>query len=406
MQKQPVVLDIASSSFKANPYGLLAELRDCAPVARMSAGPGQDYWLVTCYELVQRVLNDPAFVCDPRNAGDASAPGPFNDCDEVVRVFVQGGLLFSDPPRHTRLRRLVNKAFTVPVVEQLRPQIAQLCSELLDQFASRSHVDLVKDFATPLPAMVICNLLGVPLKDSERLLAWADVVTQNSPFLRGEDVAKSLQGFRDYIETMIAERSVSPRADDLVTELVHAEVEGDQLSHEELLSLIFLLLIAGHETTVMLIANGTLLMLQHPKQLQLLRERPLLAPGMVEEILRFHAPFQSPSRFAATDVILGGERIKRGDRVVAMVSAANHDPAQFENPEAFDISRGSRRHLTFGFGPHHCLGAALARLEGLIALPLLFERFPNLRLDAPAASIRWRTGLSSNGPAVLPVAWN
>ena len=170
MQKQPVVLDIASSSFKANPYGLLAELRDCAPVARMSAGPGQDYWLVTCYELVQRVLNDPAFACDPRNAGDASAPGPFNDCDEVVRVFVQGGLLFSDPPRHTRLRRLVNKAFTVPVVEQLRPQIAQLCSELLDQFASRSHVDLVKDFATPLPAMVICNLLG---RSSERLRALA-----------------------------------------------------------------------------------------------------------------------------------------------------------------------------------------------------------------------------------------
>ncbi len=314
-------------------------------------------------------------------------------------------MLVSDPPDHTRLRALVQKAFTPRMIEQLRPRIVAIVGELLDRIAERSDlVDLIGDLAYPLPVVVIAELLGVPAEDRVKFHAWSAVVAANLDPLVPETVASQVADAREalhaYLRGIIAQRRREPRAD-LISALVAVEEQGDVLSEPELVIMCTLLLIAGHETTVNLIGNGMLALLRHPDELARLRADPSLIGSAVEELLRFDSPVQLTARIATERVEIGGQPIEAGQWILPLLGAANHDPAQFLDPEKLDLSRTPNNHVAFGRGIHFCLGAPLARLEGQIALGALVRRFANLTLAGEPVR---RNQITLRGLSSLPVA--
>jgi cytochrome P450 len=303
----------------------------------------------------------------------------------------------------------VSKAFTPRVVETLRPHVQDIVNGLLDRVASRGEMDLIEDFAYPLPVIVICEMLGVPVKDQERFKQWGTDMARGLDTILlppDSDVAKRSQAARqalaEYFRELIAERRAHPQ-DDLLSGLVAAEEAGDTLSEDELLSTVILLLIAGHETTVNLIGNGTRALLLDPDQLQRLREHPELIGSAVEELLRFDGPVQRTARIPNADVTIGGKTIKAGELVMPFLAAANRDPAQFADPDRLDIGRADNRHIAFGWGIHFCLGAPLARVEGQIAINTLVRRLPKLALAGDKAD--WRFSLTLRGLERLPVTF-
>jgi cytochrome P450 len=313
-------------------------------------------------------------------------------------------MLFVDPPKHTRLRGLVNRAFTPRVVEELRPRVEALVDDLLTPARERGEIDVIADLAEPLPGVVIAELLGVPPADRPLFKRWSDDFARAiggnvTPeiALRGQE---SLQAMRDYLKDAAATRRAQP-ADDLLGGLVAAEAEGDRLNEDELLATCALLLFAGNETTTNLIGNGLLALLRHPDQWQRLRTDPTLIRSAVEEMLRYDSPVQGTVRVARENLDLDGARIGRGDLVSLMLAAANHDPAQFPDPDRLDLDRGDRRHLSFALGPHFCLGAALARLEGQIAIAAVVTKFPALRPRSEAP--QWKPSIYFRGLQTLPV---
>jgi cytochrome P450 PksS len=314
-------------------------------------------------------------------------------------------LLNLDPPDHTRLRALVSKAFTPRVVERLRERIQNVCDELLDSAAADGRTELVRGFALPLPLTIIADLLGIPPQDRPRFNSWSRSVAAFSSgavrdMLRAQP---SLWLLVRYFRKLVALRRAEPR-DDFVTALVQAEEAGDKLSEDELVAMIGLLLMAGYETTVNLIASGALALIQHPQQRDRLQQNPALAESAIEELLRFTSPLDYASPFVAReDVTIRSVTIPRAAVVLAVLGSANHDESQFPDPETLDITRQPNRHLAFGLGAHFCLGAPLARLEGEIALMTLLRRFPELRLAGPPESLRWRRG-AIRGLEELPVA--
>jgi unspecific monooxygenase len=316
--------------------------------------------------------------------------------------------LMLDPPDHTRLRGLVSKAFTVRTVENLRPRIQHLVDELIDAVAPMGAMDVVEDFAYPLPVIIICELLGVPPSDHERFKGWSrDLARGLDPdFIQPAEALErrfeTLLTFHEYFRELIARRRSDP-GDDVLTGLVHAEERGDTLTEDELLGTCTLLLVAGHETTVNLIANGVLALLRHRDQLERLAADPALIKSSVEEILRFDPPVQFDGRVALTDIEIGGITVEQGEQPMLVLAAANRDPAEFADPESFDIGRSDNRHLSFGYGLHFCLGAPLARLEGQLALGTLVRRLPamDLAVDAPA----YKENLILRGLAELPVTF-
>ena len=387
--------DLASPRFKANPYPFYARLRAEAPVYCTKLA-NRHAWLVTRYDDVLRVLKDGRFAKDW-----------YTQMPWVLR-FVSGPLTRSmlnlDPPDHTRLRTLVQKAFTPRLIERSRERIQDVCDDLLNAVAPDGRMELVRGYALPLPLTMIAELLGIPPQDRLRLHSWARrgvAASTGIDFLRA--LPTTWLSIR-YVRRLIEQRRARPH-DDLVTALVQAEEAGDTLSEDELLAMVVLLLIAGYETTVNLIASGTLALIQHPRQRDRLQQNPALAEPAIEELLRYASPGDIATvRIAREDATIGSVTIPRGELVLAVLGSANHDECQFPDPDTLDITREPNKHLAFGQGAHFCLGAPLARLEGQIALTTLFRRFPHLRLAAAPESLRWRKGLFFRGLEELPVA--
>ena len=361
--------------FVADPYPTYRRLRAEDPVHHSPLG----FWVLTRYEDVAATLRDPRAIKEPIASFIAARFGA-----PVPAVGLS--MLDRDPPDHTRLRGLVSKAFTPRMIERLRADVQAIVDGLLDRVEGAGSMDLIEQFAYPLPVTVICRMLGVPVEDHERFRGWgldiargldSIMLPPDSEVLR-RSVA-SRQAIAGYFRELIAARRAAPRAD-LLTDLIAAEEAGDRLTENELLATCILLLIAGHETTVNLIGNGTLALLRHPDQAALLRARPELIVGAVEELLRFDGPVQRTARIPDQDLVIGGRTIPKGEMVMPFIGAADRDPAQFPDPDRLDITRTDNRHIAFGLGIHFCLGAPLARVEGQIAISTLLRRLPRLAL--------------------------
>jgi cytochrome P450 len=310
-------------------------------------------------------------------------------------------MLNSDPPDHTRLRKLVNKAFTGRTVARLRPRVEAITAELLDALAGQERADLVPSFAAPLPITVICELLGVREEDRAEFAGWSKTLLSAAAL--PEEMQAAAQNMLTYLTGLIAQKRAEP-AEDLLSDLVHASDDGDSLSEPELVSMAFLLLVAGHETTVNLIANAVLALLREPEQLARLRAEPELLPGAVEEFLRFDGPIHLATlRFTAEPVEVGGVTIPENEFVLVSLLGANRDEERFAEPDRLDITRAAGGHLAFGHGIHYCVGAPLARLEAEIALGGLLARFPGLALDAKPDELVYRPSSLVHGLESLPV---
>lgn len=392
--------DLFSPAFKADPFPTYATMRIENPVYAHTAPDGSTIWYITRYADVAAVLrNDVDYCKDPAHAGDKPPRR-----GSATNRLINNNMLFSDPPDHTRLRALVNKAFTVRRVEALAGRIEAAAVELVDAIDAQREADLIAQFALPFPVVVISDLLGIPAADRAAVAEWSQAVI--SPGSRGLNFTarkQSIRAFVDYLRTLFARRGAEPH-DDLISALVQAEEAGDRLDEEELFSMVALLLVTGHETTVNLIGNAALALLQHPDQRQQLRQDATLWSAAVEELLRYDGPVEtSTSRWVRRDNEMAGQQLRRGDQVRAVIASANRDSAQFERPDELDIGRRDNKHLAFGFGAHYCLGAPLARLEGVIGLRTLFERLPELRLALPTAELNWRSGVLFRGLHNLPV---
>jgi cytochrome P450 len=395
--------DLANPQFKANPYPFYARLRAEAPVWRTTLPDKRVAWLVTRYEDVAGVLRDDTFAKDRLNAMD---PEQLRKTPWVPGFLkpLERNMLDLDDPDHARLRALVSKAFTPRLIERLRGRIETLSEELLDVMERKGGAELVGDYALPIPATVIAELLGVPAEDRRKFHRWSGKLVSVSS---GRDMLRALPAalaFTRYLRKIIERRRAEP-GDDLLTALVRAEEEGDKLSEDEVLAMAFLLLVAGHETTVNLIASGALALLEHPEQAEALSSDPSLTKPAVEELLRYTSPVElATERYAREDVEIAGTRIPRGELVLAVLGSANHDEWEFEDPDVLNLTRDPNRHLAFGRGGvHHCLGAPLARMEGQIAMSALLRRFPHARLAVAPETLRWRRGLFLRGLHMLPL---
>jgi cytochrome P450 len=386
--------------FVADPYPTYRRLRAEDPVHQSPLG----FWVLTRYEDVVSVLRDPRLIKEPIAAFVAARFGL-----AAPPTGMGLSMLDRDPPDHTRLRGLVSKAFTPRVIERLRPHIQQIVDGLLDRVEADHGMDLIEQFAYPLPVIVICEMLGVPVADHERFKGWgldiargldAIMLPPDSPVAQRSVNAR--HALADYFRELIAERRADPR-DDLLSGLIAAEEAGDKLNEDELLATCILLLVAGHETTVNLIGNGSLALLRHPDQRRRLQDDPGLIVTAVEELLRFDGPVQRTARIPSEDVTIGGKIIGKGEMVMPFIGAADRDPAQFPDPDRLDIGRADNRHIAFGWGVHFCIGAPLARVEGQIALNTLLRRRPKLALatDRP----EYRQSLTLRGLAALPVTF-
>ncbi len=398
-----------SPAFKSNPFPTYAELRQRpAAIQRVSLGQDLGAWLVTRYQDVVTVLRDPRFIKSPRRALSPQQLETLDGLPEAVRV-LNSHMLATDPPDHGRLRRLVQHGFTPRYVESLRPKIQAIADRLLDAALPLGQVDLIGSYALPLPLTVIAEMLGVPEEDFDQFSQWSSTLITNAGTFNSVEgllrVAPTLQSFEAYFKDLFAQKRRSPGLD-LTSQLVRAEETGDALSEAELVSMMFLLLVAGHETTVNLIGNGVLTLLQHPEQLALLLDQPELLEQAVEELLRFDGPVEtSTPRYAAEDFEFGGVQLSRGDMVFVVISSANRDELQIERPNVLDLRRAENRHIAFGYGLHYCLGAPLARLEGQIAIGTLLRRAPGLRLQVGNGALTWKLGALMRGLERLPVTF-
>ncbi|WP_418959905.1 cytochrome P450 family protein [Streptomyces tritici] len=390
------VIDLGEhgADFTANPYPYYAKLRAAGPVHRVRLPDGAEVWLVVGHEEARAALNDPRLSKSPSVLG-------LTMLDEEV---IGPNLLVVDPPDHTRLRKLVAGEFTGRRVEALRPRVQRLTDELLDAMAPAGRADLVDALAFPLPIIVICELLGIPPEDRDTFRRWSNEVV--TPSGAGAE-AEAVHGLASYLDELIEAKRASGPADDLLSALVAARAEdGDRLTLPELRGLAYLLLIAGHETTVNLIATAVRALLTHPEQLAAFRAEPALLDGVVEETLRWDGPVETATyRFSREALTLGGTEIPAYEPVLVSLASGDRDPERFADPDRFDVRRDPRGHLAFGHGIHYCLGAPLARLEAGIALRSLLDRFPRLALDAEPGEWEWLPGVLIRGVRRLPVRW-
>ena len=397
MTTEAAIVDLAAlgEDFTRDPYPLYAELRARGPLHRIRMPEGPEAWLVVGHEAGRAALADPRLSKDWRNVSPELGIG---------RLAPGLTMLSSDPPLHPRLRKLVARAFTMRRVQQLAPRVQQITDRLLDEMLPAGQADLVDALSFPLPIAVICELLGVPFLDQDAFRGWSNTALgAGDPEQRR---AAAVQ-MNEYLARLLADKRKQP-GEDLMSALINtADEDGDRLSGEELLGMAWLLLVAGHETTVNLISNGVLALLTHPRELAALRADFSLMDGAVEEMLRYEGPLETPTyRFTVEPLEIGGTVIPGGGQLVLIALAdADRDPTRFPDPERFDIRRDTRGHLAFGHGIHYCLGAPLARLEARIAIRSLLERCPELALDGHPAALTWRTGMLIRGPERLPVRW-
>ncbi|MFI0817778.1 cytochrome P450 [Streptomyces sp. NPDC021098] len=384
-------------------YPALAALREAGPVHRIAGTDGRPAWLVTRYDDVRRAFADPRLSLDKRHA----APGNYSGFS--LPPALDTNLLNMDPPDHTRVRRLVVKAFTPGRVEKLREPVRRVAGELLDAVEADGRADLLAAYAGQLPIIVICDLLGVPEEDRRDFRAWSDALITPDP-ARPQGAKEAVGAMLRFYTDLLAKKRAEP-GDDLLSDLIRVrddETEGgdDRLSEDELTSLAFLILLAGYENTVHLIANSVLALLDHPALLEELREDPARIPAAFDELARYEGPAAlAIRRFPREDIEIGGVTIPAGETVLLSVASAHRDPTRFEDPDALNPHIGRSGHLALGHGIHYCLGAPLARMETDIALATLLSRFPGLRLDVPREALRWRPSMRARGLISLPVTW-
>lgn len=402
MTQAHVVTDLSQPIMFSDPYPTFARLRETAPVSRAkSMLTPRGAWLLTRYDDVVALHGDARFSSDVQKHGRA---GFVRFAPQPLRLLTDS-MVFKDDPEHKRLRSLVNKAFTPNVIQRVAPDVERVTGELLERMAREPVADLVASYALPLPLAIISEMLGVTEGDRDRFHGWVAKfldAPQGGPLgmLLALPTAYKLTAlFRSLAEL----RRIEPD-DRLISNLLRASEGDDRLGEQELLAMIFLLLLAGHETTANLIGNGTLALLENPDQLALLRAQPELIDSAVEELLRFTSPVVSGApRIALEDAEIGGVVIPKGSQVIGVLSAANRDPAKFPDPDRLDIRREPNRHVAFGMGIHFCLGSQLARLEAKIALGALIQRFPDLSLAVPRAELRWKPTESLRGLRRLPL---
>ncbi|MGH3247299.1 MAG: cytochrome P450 family protein [Trebonia sp.] len=395
------------ADYYQDPHRYFARMRAEGPVTPVVLPHGEQVWLVTRYADVRAALADPRLHKDW--AGKLTSPDWVPD---EVTGYLSVHMLNTDPPQHTRLRKLVSRAFTTRRVAGLRPRVEAITASLLDAIEARVRagedtVDLIEAFAFPLPVTVICELLGVPAGDRDQFRQWSDTIVSNE----GEPGEFHAAGsaMHRYFTELVAAKRARP-ADDLVSAMTAAQgagesgESGDSLDERDLIAMLFLLLVAGHETTTNLIASGTLALLANPAELERLRTDRSLLPGAVEELLRYTNPLNhATDRFTLEPVEIGGVTIPARAWVLCVTSSANRDPGRFGDPDRLDVGRDAGGHVAFGHGIHYCLGAPLARLEGEIAFGSLFDRFPSLSLATDPSALRWRRSSLIHGLESLPV---
>ncbi|MGG4092124.1 cytochrome P450 family protein [Paenibacillus lautus] len=382
-----------TKEFTHNPYPVYEKLRQSDPILNLQFPDGRFGWLISNYEEAVEALKDVRFSKDV-----AKAMG-----QEQTSVF-STNMLFSDPPDHKRLRGLVQKGFTPQRIADMRDHIQEIADNLLDAVSSKETIDLIDEYAFKLPIIVISEILGVPTEDQDKFRIWSNSIIGASNQEMNEQVVQHMNEFIAYLKDWFAKVREQP-GDDMISQLVIAENQGDRLSEQELYGLVTLMIIAGHETTVNLIGNGVLALLEHPKQRKLLQEQPELIHGAIEEMLRYNGPVEfSTSRWATEDMDFHGVHMKKGDLVVIALNSANRDASQFEDPDIFDITREKSQHLAFGKGIHLCLGAPLARLEGEIAINTLLHRYPNFELQRDIDELEWRPGMIVRGVKEIPIS--
>lgn len=393
--------------FKANPFPTFAQMRKEEPIFRLETGGNPDVlWIITNHEYSEAVLRDhKRFLKRWENTRTPEERAKLTP-EPLAAQMLNNHMLNTDGDDHTRLRTLVNKAFSGNIMHQQRERVQAIANELLDQVEAKGEMDLIDDYAFPIPIVVICDLLGIPHQDRDKFRAWSNAFL--TPAMNEEEWQEQvqfLQGMLQYLGEVFAQRRAKPEKD-LITALVQAEENGERLTETELYSMVVLLIVAGHETTVNLIGNGTLALLLHPEQLAKLQANPHLIESAVEELLRYDGPVETATiRFAAEDVELGGKLIRRGEAVNVTVTSANRDESRYAHAESLDIERQNNRHLAFGMGVHYCVGAPLARMEGQIAINTLIQRLPNLRLAVPVEDLQWSNAVVIRGMKHMPVAW-
>ena len=390
----------AMPEFRANPYPIYQLLRTAMPVFRTPIG----VWLISRYADGDTILKDKRFATiDLQRIGEAGQL-PSTDILKAARETMGMTMLFMDPPKHGRIRGLVNKAFSPRMIESLRPRIQQIADQLISQFDTNSEVDLISQFAYPLPVIVIAEMLGIPAEDRDLFRRWTGDLAPLIDFVQDmaivERAMKAMEETRDYFVKLVDARRKSPR-EDLVSALIAAEEKGDRLTLDEMLANIVLLLGAGHETTANLIGNGMLALMRNREEFDKLRHDPSLTRSAVEECLRYDSPVQATARRTLDEVQIGGATIPADTHVIVLIGACNRDPAQFPDPDRFDIARKDNEHLAFGGGIHYCLGANLARAEGEIAIGSLIAKFPTMKTAGDQC--QYRDMFNLRGLKALPV---
>ncbi|WP_026696144.1 cytochrome P450 family protein [Peribacillus kribbensis] len=383
-----------TKSFTQNPYPAYTELRETEPVYHLTFPDGYSGWMITKYEDAVEVLKDSRFIKD-----FSKLTGGHMDHESIFTH----NMLFADPPDHKRLRGLAQKAFTPAMISKMRERIQEITDELLEDLTGRETVNLIDDFAFPLPIIVICEMLGVPSEDRDKFRIWSNALIEGSAGEYAENISEHMNNFTQYLGNWFARTRENP-GHDLINQLVAAEDQGEQMTEKELYGVVSLLIIAGHETTVNLIGNTVLSLLEHPDQFTLLKDQPELIQKAIEESLRFNGPVEfSTSRWAGEDLEFRGKMMTKGELVIVALNSANHDPEKFDDPDLFDITREKSPHLAFGKGIHLCLGAPLARLEGEIAISSLIRKFPDMQLAIDKDQLEWRPGMIVRGVKEIPL---
>ncbi|MBN3526552.1 cytochrome P450 family protein [Paenibacillus apiarius] len=389
-----------SSDFKDKAYSLYEQLRMQDPVHKTVMPNGNTAWIVSRYEDAASALKNERLKKNLfQFVGPEETGVPASRMDLLFRH-----MLNSDPPDHTRLRSLVQKAFTPRMIENMRGRVQEISDWLIDQVETQGSMELIRDYAYPLPLIVICDMLGLPNEERDQFRTWSHAMVSafNYPE-KYKQITSEIDEFTSYIKVLIQRCRLDPQ-EDLLSLLTQAESEGSKLSEHELVSMIFLLIVAGHETTVNLIGNGTFALLQHRDQLEALRGNPALIHSAIEELLRFMGPVEfATNRWVGEDFEWGGKTIAKGDVVLIALASANRDPEYFLHPERLDITRGNNHHIAFGTGIHHCLGAPLARMEGRIAIDTLLRRLSNMKLAVAPDRLKWQPTFIMRGFTALPV---